>query len=113
MPRKRAKPYHLELAVQDIDEGEQLTNDYGTLNIIEPFEAFDEGHHRMVVYPDDLENYHAEWDARLAEAFPSIGRIDQPLRFLIPDETWQTCLRIAAGTERMRSIFDCYHAPQR
>lgn len=105
-------PFHLELAVCDIAEGEQLTNDYGTLNIVEPFEAFDEGHHRKVVYPDDLERYHAEWDARLADAFPSIGSCEQPLRFLIPDATWQTCLGVADGTEPMRSIFDCYHVPQ-
>ena len=105
-------PYHLELAVRDIAEGEQLTNDYGTLNIVEPFEAFDEGHHRIVVYPDDLEKYHAEWDARLADAFPFLKNVEQPLCFLIPDGTWQACLRIADGTEPMRSIFDCYHAPR-
>lgn len=104
-------PYQLEVAVRDIAENEQLTNDYGTLNITEPFEAFDEGHHRIVVYPDDLEKYHAEWDARLAEAFPHVGRVDQPLRFLIDDDTWETCLRIADGAEPMRSILDCYHAP--
>ncbi|MBN2685497.1 MAG: SET domain-containing protein [Pontiellaceae bacterium] len=109
-PNVITTPYRLELAVRDIDAGEQLTNDYGTLNIIEPFEAFDEGHHRVVVYPDDLEKYHMEWDALLTEAFPSISDVEQPLRFLISDKTWETCLRIADGTEPMRSILDCYYA---
>jgi len=106
-------PYHLELAVRDIAENEQLTNDYGTLNITEPFEAFDEGHHRIVVYPDDLEKFHAEWDAQLADAYPAVACVEQPLRFLIPAETWRTLVRIAEGTESMRSIFDCYHIPKR
>jgi len=106
-------PYQLEVAVRDIAESEQLTNDYGTLNITEPFEAFDEGHHRITVYPDDLEKYHAEWDAHLATAYPDLGSVDQPLRFLIPDDTWLTLLRIGQGAEAMRSIFDCYHSPSR
>ncbi len=104
-------PYHLEIAVRDIAAGEQITNDYGTLNIVEPFEAFDEGHHRTVIYPDDLAKYHAEWDAALANAFPALAEVEQPLRNLIDDSTWQTCLRVAQGIEPMRSILDCYHAP--
>lgn len=111
-PNCMTTPYQLELAVRDIAAGEELTNDYGTLNIIEPFEAFDEGHHRIVVYPDDLEKYHAEWDAQLAVAFPFIHCVEQPLRFLIPDDIWQTCLHIANGTEPMRSILDCHHTPK-
>ena len=106
-------PYHLELAVRDIAAGEQLTNDYGTLNVIEPFEAFDEGHPRIVVYPDDLEFHHAEWNDRLAESIRAIGQVDQPLRFLVPDDIWKTCLRVADGVEPMRSILDCYHTPFR
>lgn len=110
-PNCVATPYHFEIAVRDIAAGEQITNDYGTLNIIEPFEAFDEGHHRTVIYPDDLAKYHTEWDALLVAAFPDIGTVEQPLRFLVGDEIWKECLRIADGSESMRSILDCYHAP--
>jgi hypothetical protein len=109
-PNGVTTPYHFELAVRDIAAGEELTNDYGTLNIIEPFEAFDEGHHRIVVYPDDLANYHAEWDALLAAAYPLIHAVDQPLRFLVSESTWKTCLGIAGGRTSPRSILDCYHA---
>lgn len=106
-----ATPYRLELAVRDIAAGEELTSDYGTLNIVEPFEPLDEGHFRKVVHPDDLANHHAHWDALLAAAFPCIGTVQQPLRSLVSAATWETCLGIAAGREPMRSIRECYHVP--
>ena len=100
-------PYGLELAVRDIHPGEEMTNDYGTLNIIEPFEPVDEGHARKSVQPDDLARHHPEWDRRLQEACAAIAAVEQPLRPLISGDIWQTCLRMADGKEPMRSIRDC------
>ena len=104
-------PYRFELAVRDIAAGEQLTNDYGTLNIVEPFEPIDEGHARKTVQPDDLDRHFAHFDALLAAAFPHIGKVEQPLRPLVGDGVWETCLRIASGAEPARSIRDCLHIP--
>jgi len=104
-------PYHLEIAVRDIAEGEELTNDYGTLNIVESFEPVDEGHARKTVEPDDLVRLHAQYDLQLAAAFPCIAAVEQPLLPLVPAATWNTCLRIAEGIEPMRSIRECLHLP--
>ena len=41
---------------------DELTDDYGYLNLTEPFSARSEGTNRSVVYPDDLVNFHKEWD---------------------------------------------------
>ncbi|MFD0977478.1 SET domain-containing protein [Salinimicrobium gaetbulicola] len=71
--------YDFELAVRDIHAGEQLTDDYGYLNIPEPFKAHDEGTGRDTVYPDDLLKYHGEWDRQLAEAFKVFDNVEQPL----------------------------------
>jgi len=103
-------PYNFELAVRDIEEGEEITDDYGYLNIIEPFEAAPEGGERTVVYPDDLLRYAKVWDRRLAAAFPDMTRVEQPLhRFLEPD-----ILRILddinTGRAEMLSIRTCYYA---
>src|SRR5680860_18996 len=46
--------YDFEIAVRDIHPGEELSDDYGYLNITEAFEAKDEGAIRTTVYPDDL-----------------------------------------------------------
>ena len=61
--------YEFELAIRDIYPGEQLTDDYGTLNIDEPFECIsEEGTNRRVVYPDDLLTYYEEWDLQVLSA---------------------------------------------
>lgn len=103
--------YGFELAIRDIAPGEEITNDYGALNIIESFEAVDEGHDRNIVHPDDLLRYHPEWDEKLRAAFARLPHVPQPLRELLSDEQWEACLRIASGAEPMQSIRLCYFNP--
>jgi SET domain-containing protein len=51
--------YEFEIAVRDIQPGEQLTDDYGYLNISEPFDCEKEmGSKRSRVMPDDLLHFH-------------------------------------------------------
>ena len=75
--------YDFEMAVRDIQPGEQLTDDYGYLNITEPFKAVDEGTGRDTVYPDDLLKYHEKWDRQLQEAFKNFEDVEQPLIDLV------------------------------
>jgi uncharacterized protein len=100
--------YDFEVAIRDIHPGEQLTDDYGYLNITEPFEAEDEGTERKIVYPDDLVRYHKEWDEKVKAVFPLITELNQPLRTYISEEVWQKVEKIASGKEEMLSILSCY-----
>lgn len=50
--------YDFEIAIRDIQPDEQLTDDYGYLNITLPFRGIDEGTKRKTVYPDDLVKYY-------------------------------------------------------
>lgn len=110
-PNCMMTPYHIELAVKDIQPGDELTDDYGTLNIIDSFEPVDEGHARKTVQPDDLQRHHPDWDKMLSAAFTLLQHVDQPLRDLLSEEKWQTCLRISKSKEEMASILECYHNP--
>jgi hypothetical protein len=101
--------YGFELAVRDIVEGEELTNDYGSLNIIQPFHACDEGTARKVVYPDDLARHYECWDRQLESAFKRIQTVDQPLRELLSEEQWETAGHIAEKRSPMDSILNCLH----
>lgn len=100
-------PYGFEIAVRDIQPGDQLTNDYGTLNIIAPFEPFDEGTDRKVVYPDDLATYHPEWDVLIDEAIALVNGVKQPLQSVFSDNDWAQVQRLGAGHERVRSLIEC------
>lgn len=96
--------YDFEVAIRDIHIGEQLTDDYGYLNIVHPFRAVDEGTRRKTVYPDDLLKYHKVWDNKLARVFPHVPKVDQPLRKLLTDEVWSEVLSATKDRTRMKSI---------
>jgi hypothetical protein len=101
--------YDFEIAVRDILPGEQLTDDYGYLNITEPFRAMDEGTRRKVVYPDDLKRYGRVWDRKLAKAFRYVTGVEQKLRPLLTDEMWAKVEAIASGEQEMDSIITLYY----
>ena len=98
--------YDFEIAIRDIQPGKQLTDDYGYLNITEPFRGIDENTERKIVYPDDLKNYHQEWDEKLLKVFGKIPQVKQDLRILINDETWKTVESIAQDKMEMKSILE-------
>lgn len=101
--------YDFEIAIRDIMPGEQLTDDYGYLNISEPFRGISEGTKRKIVYPNDLEKYYAIWDRKLQDAFPLILRNEQPLQALIDSKKWDMILDVSKGTKAMDSILTCYY----
>jgi SET domain-containing protein len=101
--------YDFELAVRDIHPGEELTDDYGYLNVDKPWDCAPEPDTpRTRVLPDDLLHFHEEWDARLREAFGLYKEVDQPLSWLIGEKYRNKVLAVAAGTAEMDSILNCY-----
>lgn len=105
-------PFDFDVAIVDIQEGQELVGDYGMLNILEPFEPFPEpGAERSVVMPDDLANHYARWDATLASAFHHVPRLPQPLRPLLSDECWERVGRVCAGHEPLPSLRTCVCGP--
>lgn len=100
--------YDFEIAIRDIQPGEELTDDYGYLNVSEPFKGVDEGTRRKTVYPDDLLKHYKGWDKKLRENFPKILDVDQPLISLISPQLWKTVEEIALGKKEMASIKNLY-----
>jgi SET domain-containing protein len=101
--------YDFEIAVRDILPGEELTDDYGYLNITEAFEAKNEGTVRTTVYPDDLLHFHKEWDADLEDAFAHFDKVEQPLKDLISAEIQNKMKSILKGNKKMDSILNLYY----
>lgn len=101
--------YDFEIAIRDIQPGEQLTDDYGYLNIAAPFRGIDEGTKRKVVYPDDLKKYYKIWDKKITKNFRKIVQVEQPLRDLVEDDLWQKVTAIAEGRQELDSIINNYY----
>ena len=101
--------YEFEIAIRDIYPGEQLTDDYGYLNLEEPFEVVpEEGTDRVIIYPDDLVRYYHVWDEKLLDAFAVLQNVEQPLLHILDVNTLAKARRVASGEVRMDSILNCY-----
>ena len=101
--------YDFEIAIRDIAVGEQLTDDYGYLNLSAPFRGVNEGTRRKIVYPNDLVRYHRVWDNKIKKVFPRITRLHQPLQPLVSAQTWGLIEDIIAGKAQLDSILLNYY----
>ena len=101
--------YEFEIAVREIFPGEELTDDYGYLNVTEPFDCVPEkGSIRKRVLPDDLLNYRQEWDIKLEDAFHFYNKVEQPLDMFLDKEIRHKATAIALGKKKMDSILTCF-----
>lgn len=103
--------YNFEIAIRDIHPGEELTDDYGYLNLQVPFEGIDEGTERKIVFPDDLLTFYKEWDAMLKGCLTHVFEVEQPLLPLIPQNVWKEFEVLQNHPDQMRSVLECYYQP--
>jgi uncharacterized protein len=101
--------YDFEIAIRDIKAGEQLTDDYGYLNVSNPFRGIDEGTRRKVVYPNDLIKYYKVWDNKIKKVFPKILTVEQPLKGVIEPSIWGMIEKITQGDQLLESILSNYY----
>jgi uncharacterized protein len=72
--------FDFEIAIRDIRPGEELTDDYGSLNLSEDFLcACSSPRCRKMIRPDDPERFAATWDAAVEPFFRRLRQIPQPL----------------------------------
>lgn len=102
-PNVLSTGWELDIAIRDIAEGEEITTDYGALNLERSFAC-----HccrpdcRRTVRAADFERLADVWDARVREAFPQVVAVPQPLRPWIPK--WTPVGAAARRPERVPSI---------
>jgi hypothetical protein len=103
--------YDFELAICDIQKGEQLTCDYGYLNVQEPFDCLPEKNplNRVRVMPNDLLELYPIWDKQLESVFPSIFKQNQPLLKYLSKQTQEEIAAINAHKKKMDSILNCFY----
>jgi hypothetical protein len=78
--------FDFEIAVRDIQAGEQLTDEYGSLNITDSFTCHCLSPRcRNLVQPNDIEKCGHDWDQLVGASFPLIRTVVQPLWTLVAE----------------------------
>jgi uncharacterized protein len=94
--------YDFEIAVRDLQPGDELTDDYGSLNLDASFLcACSWSHCRGRIRPDDSVRNADRWDEILRAAFPSIPEVSQPLWSVVKEK--DEVLLASSDVVQMRS----------
>lgn len=100
--------FEFELAIRDILPGEQLTDDYGGLNIEEDFQCrCGSPNCRGTVHPTDILELADRWDERLTECFAILSKVSQPLWPIVRNQ--DRIQAVLEGREAMASSRTHYH----
>src|SRR5262249_8938613 len=87
-PTTLSTGFSFEVAVRDIHPGEELTDDYASLNLARNFECRCRSLRcRHIIHPGDFLKYAADWDGVLTRVFPLIKSVEQPLWPLVQEKT--------------------------
>lgn len=77
--------WSFEMAVRDIAAGEEITNDYATLNLERSFLCgCGRPSCRRRVLPGDFERLVERWDGTVRDCLPGAGDVEQPLWAWLP-----------------------------
>lgn len=95
--------WDFDIAIRDIGAGEEVTNDYGCLNLEQNFVCKCRSPScRGTVRPEDFELLADAWDKGVREAFLCAARVEQPLwKWVRPRQAVMKALR---DPERVPSI---------
>lgn len=94
-----------EVALRDIQAGEEITDEYGLFNLDEPMPiACGEANCRGVVRPDDALRFSRQWDQRIKGAMTGFSNVEQPLIRYLESDTHQDVLIYCNTGRRYRSV---------
>lgn len=98
--------YGFEIALRDIINGEQITDEYGIFNIEKEITLIcGEAGCRKVVNPDDFENYYRDWDEKIKVSITKLYDVEQPLMFLIDKDVRNELDAFFHNSEKYKSVY--------
>ncbi len=98
--------YGFEMAIRDIEPGEQITDEYGIFNLEKEMvlECGKSGC-RKVIRPDDFETYYQDWDQKIRKSLPKLFELEQPLLPFVDADTRQKLDSFFTNPEDYRSVY--------
>ncbi|MBI3141669.1 MAG: SET domain-containing protein [Bacteroidetes bacterium] len=97
--------YGFEIAIRDIQPGEEITDEYGLFNLTESMELYcKEPGCRKTIHPSDFELYWPIWDAKVAAAMERVHEVAQPLWHLLPADVVDEVQALKANPNNYRQV---------
>lgn len=98
--------YGFEIAIRDIQAGEEITDEYGIFNLTESMELIcNKGLCRKVLRPEDFDNLYPEWDRKLQNALQDFRQVEQPLLIFIDEPTRKALYAYFENPRQYRSVY--------
>lgn len=81
--------YGFEIALRDIQAGEEIRDEYGIFNLgwTMPLSCQYADHCRGCLLPDDFDHYYTGWDEKIQAALQHVRLVEQPLWGLLNEAT--------------------------
>jgi len=106
VPAMRGVGGDVQIAVRDLEVGDEVTCDYAECNIDAPLECrCGAASCRGLIRGDDLLRHHAAWDAEVRAALGPAALVEQPLLPVLLDPDWfRAVLRGAIEPPSLRAV---------
>jgi uncharacterized protein len=99
--------YGFEIAIRDIARDEEITDEYGLFNIVQPVEINCKcAGCRKMLLPTDIDKYYRSWDALVQEATENIYHVEQPLWDVMDVQTKSDIMQYLASQSEYRSVLN-------
>ncbi|WP_320169727.1 SET domain-containing protein [Maridesulfovibrio sp.] len=99
--------YNIEIAIRDINPGDEITTEYGLLNIQEPYDlCCNCPNCRERLRDDDIDRYGPIWDEQIRESLLMIYGTEQPLIGLLDRNTRNRLQQFCDGEAAYSSVMN-------
>lgn len=98
--------YGFEIAIRDIQAGEQITDEYGIFNLEKEMTLLcGKPGCRKVIKPSDFDDYYQDWDEKIKAALPILFEVEQPLLPLLEEATRHELDQFFVAPESYKSVY--------
>ncbi len=102
--------YGFEMAIRDIQPGEQITDEYGIFNLDQEMTLVcGENGCRKRIGPDDFDKYYETWDRKIRSSIDQLFKVEQPLLSLVDAETRQELDNFFLNPSTYKSVYALRH----
>lgn len=105
--------YGFEIAIRDIEAGEQITDEYGIFNIDQEMELVcGQAGCRKKIALDDFDKLYGQWDDKIKGAIFELWDVDQPLLTLLDEKTQSDIELLRIDPAVYKSVYALKYHPK-